>query len=333
MAMPIETVHRQTCALKTCSNIIPCHAADPGNRENKWIDRNGQPRSCLSVIKPLEDYDNFEVGDVQPGSYLIEVDGDRYLIGRQAQSMGGSPVFNGNKCEKAELLILTGIEPNSGSDYADIQKLNICLPDSRNRENVNHLLALVGERTFKRNGRVIRYCIQKVNAVDETRGAFLMAHKEGIFKYPSGVNGVMTLGGHDGTAYLYQPSSSRPDYSSKVQMPGTIYIAEMITSALSTQFHFSPKPEIIMDAIASSNYTYVQDGREIDFTKHLVRAKQSYENEIKGRLKTKWANHRGTLGQILIVGGTAHLMRSLTQNPFYLIPCDPQFYDVKGLVS
>jgi hypothetical protein len=155
-------------------DIIPCHAVDPGNRENKWVDhRTGKTKSCLSVIKPIEEYDNFNVGDVQPGSYLIEVDGDRYLIGRQAQSMGGSPVFNGNKCEKAELLILTGIEPNLGSDFADIQKLNICLPDSHNKQNVDYLMALAGDRVFKRNGKLIYYRIQKVNAIDETRDQWL----------------------------------------------------------------------------------------------------------------------------------------------------------------
>lgn len=312
-------------------DIIKCHVADPGNRYDKWIDRNGQTLACLSVIKPIEDYDNFSVEDVHKDSYLIEIDGDRYLIGRQAQLMGGSPVFNGNKCEKADLLILTGIDTNYGSDFADIEKLNICLPDSRNETNLKYLQALAVERTFKRNGRVIRYRIRKVNAVDETRGAYIQAHKERIFKYPGRVNGVVTLGGHDGIAYLYQPGSSKPDYGSKVQMPGTIFIAEKITSALSAQAHFSPKPEVIMDAIAENNYTYIHNGQEIDFKKHFMRARAAYQEEIKGRLKTKWANYRGNLGQILVIGGTAHLMQDMCANPLYVIPLDPQFYDLKGL--
>jgi hypothetical protein len=54
---------------------------------------------------------------------LIEVDGKRYVIGKQAQALGGDPTFQKNKCELAEILALVAIEPNPGLDRVHISRL------------------------------------------------------------------------------------------------------------------------------------------------------------------------------------------------------------------
>ncbi len=62
-----------------------------------------------------------------PQTVLIEVDGKRYIIGKQAQELDGEPIFQRNKCELAQIIALVAIEHNTDLFYVKIVLLGMCV--------------------------------------------------------------------------------------------------------------------------------------------------------------------------------------------------------------
>src|SRR4028118_49261 len=104
----MQTEYRQTTAGSIQphrATVRPVLAVDPGNRFTKWVDCQ-TVRSIPSYVKELADW---EEGGADGQSYEIEFSGRRYLVGRLAQLMGGSPAFASGKAALAHLLTLAGL--------------------------------------------------------------------------------------------------------------------------------------------------------------------------------------------------------------------------------
>jgi hypothetical protein len=143
-------------------------AIDPGNRFTKWLD--GQTvRSIPSYVKLLE---NWEEAGTDHQSYEIEFADKRYLVGRLAQLMGGSPAFESGKADLAHLLVLPALTSDSPQR---IEKLLIPAPDSRNLVTIAKLKELETTLEFSCNGHDCLSTIRKIVPVDECRGAYDLA--------------------------------------------------------------------------------------------------------------------------------------------------------------
>ena len=171
--------------------VRPVLAVDPGNRFTKWIDCQ-TVRSIPSYVKELADW---EEGGNDAHSYEIEFLGKRYLVGRLAQLMGGSPAFESGKADLAHLLILPALTSDSPQR---IERLVIPTPDSRNQQTIAKLKELETTIEFSVNGHDCLTTIRSVSAVDECRGAYDLALGRQMWRYPNNPNGVLDIGG--GTA-------------------------------------------------------------------------------------------------------------------------------------
>jgi hypothetical protein len=154
-----------------------------GNRFIKWVDPFNEIRVIPSCIKEVSETQWKRIKP-DPQTILIEAEGKRYIIGKQAQELDGEPVFQRNKCELAEIIALVAIEPNPGFDYVHIAKFAIALPSDTNESDVQALRKLENyptAREFKRNGRHICYTIAHIEPLNETEPAFLYAQQQGMF--------------------------------------------------------------------------------------------------------------------------------------------------------
>lgn len=84
-------------------------------------------------VKELADW---EEGASDANSYEIGFDGKRYLVGRLAQLMGGTPAFESGKADLAHLLVLPALASDS---QERIERLVIPTPDSRNLQTIAKL--------------------------------------------------------------------------------------------------------------------------------------------------------------------------------------------------
>jgi hypothetical protein len=232
---------------------------DGGNRFIKWVDTSNQVRMIPSCIKEVS---ATQWKRVKPDAQTItiEVDGKRYLIGKQAQELCGEPVFNRNKCELAEIIALVAIEPNPGADYVHIANFAIALPSDTNESDIEALKKLENypnAREFKRNGQHVCYTIAHVQPVNETEPAFLFAFQKGLFAFKENPNAVWDIGGGTSIARIYLPSGLMIQ-DAEIILPGTKELAQQIASEMQAVFKLSYSPALpdIMDAIARGDYLY-----------------------------------------------------------------------------
>lgn len=280
---------------------------DGGNRFLKWIDPKGKARIIPSCIKELEDWE-----DAQPDdrSVLIEIEGERYVIGQVAQDLGGQPVFEQDKCELAWLLALAAIEPNPGCSTVLIEQMLVALPDSRKKDAVAHIREIEGTRDFYRNGIGIVATVREVVPVDETEPAYRYAVARQMFKHPKRINGILDLGGGTGIGRLYSPNGTMIR-SADMILPGTFQLASKIAVALTPQLGYSPNLRSIMDGIADDTFELGTTGT--NYHQIFLKCRDSWIGDIRARLKTAWVQQLNDLAEVLIIGGSAGLAQPLSE--------------------
>jgi hypothetical protein len=303
----------------------PQLAVDPGNRFTKWIDCQ-TVRSIPSYVKELADW---EEGGSDAHSYEIEFFGRRYLVGRLAQLMGGSPAFESGKADLAHLLILPALASDSPQR---IERLVIPTPDSRNQATIAKLKELETTIEFSVNGHECLSTIRSVVAVDECRGAYDLALGRGMWRYPNNPNGVLDIGGGTAIARLFAPSGALLR-DADIVLPGTSHLAQRLAAAILPKVGNTADAGMIMDSIATGDYRY--GNTEIDFSRELVAVRDGWVSDIRAKLKANWAPYLPPLGELLIIGGSANLLEpmcSVSKGRFKVAP-KPQFFNLYGLTK
>jgi hypothetical protein len=298
-------------------------AVDPGNRFTKWID-GSVIQSIPSYVKVLEDW---EESGSDSHSYEIEFSGKRYLVGRLAQLMGGRPAFEDGKAELAHLLILPALASDSPQR---IERLVIPTPDSRNQAAIAKLKELEATIEFSINGHDCLTTIRSVSAVDECRGAYDLALGRSMWRYPNNPNGVLDIGGGTAIARLFAPGGALLR-DADIVLPGTAYLAQRLAAAILPKVGNTADAGMIMDAIASGNYRY--GSTDIDFTREFVAVRDAWVSDIKAKLKANWAKYLPSLGELLIIGGSASLLEPMcaaSKGRFKIAP-KPQYFNLFGL--
>jgi len=315
-----------------CGGIQPHRAAmrtqlvvDPGNRFTKWVDCQ-TVRSIPSYVKELSDW---EEGGSDDQSYEIEFSGRRYLVGRLAQLMGGSPAFESGKADLAHLLILPALASDSPQR---IERLVIPTPDSRNLQTIAKLKELETTIEFSVNGRECLTTIRSVSAVDECRGAFDLALGRGMWRYPQNPNGILDIGGGTAIARLFAPGGALLR-DADIVLPGTSHLAQRLAAAILPKVGNTADAGMLMDAIASGDERY--GNTEIDFSREFVAVRDAWTADIRAKLKANWAKYLPSLGELIVIGGSASLLQPMceaSKGRFKVAP-KPQFFNLYGLTK
>jgi hypothetical protein len=313
------------------SEVRPCVAFDGGNRFIKWVDPENEVRMIPSCVKEVTETQWRRIKP-DPQTVLIEVDGKRYVIGRQAQELDGEPIFQRNKCELAEIIALVAIEPNIGFDYVHVAKLAIALPSDTNESDVNALRKLVNyplTKEFRRNGKDISYTIAHVEPLNETEPAFLYAKAQGMFAFPNNPNAIWDIGGGTSIARIYLPSGTMVQ-DAEVILPGTKELAQQIASEVQAVFglNYSPALADIMDAIAREDYLYGTN--RLNFSDIYLDVCAKWVESARAEIRSKWAKYLPNLGEVVVVGGSAKLAAPICEasgDRFWIAP-EPQLFNI-----
>jgi len=287
-----------------------------------------------SVIKKLELWEEAEFDEESVFVEVRDSDGnttERFVIGAEAQSQKGTPAFEVNKVELAKHFIYATLEPSAAQSTVVIECLRIALPDARNLENVALLKELEGVYEFIRNGKHIVASVRNVEPVDETRPAYRYAKENGLFQSPKSLNGILDLGGGTGIGRLYSPSGSL-NRQADVIVPGTYALAEKIDAALLPTTGFSQDLGLIMDAIENGTFTIGTSG--IAFADLFEKCRNTWLEDIRGKLRTKWGQYFSEIGEVLIIGGSAPLAAPIQEstNGRFKVAANPQTMSIKGMI-
>ena len=303
--------------------VRPVLAVDPGNRFTKWIDCQ-TVRSIPSYVKELADW---EEGGSDGQSYEIGFASRRYLVGRLAQLMGGSPAFESGKADLAHLLILPALASDSPQR---IERLVIPTPDSRNKQTIAKLKELETTIEFSVNGHECLSTIRSVVAVDECRGAYELALGRGMWRYPQNPNGIIDVGGGTAIARLFAPGGALVR-DADIVLPGTSHLAQRLAAAILPKVGNTADAGMLMDAIASNDFRY--GSTDIDFSREFVSVRDAWTADVRAKLKANWAKYLPSLGELLIIGGSANLLQPMcevSKGRFKVAP-KPQFFNLYGL--
>jgi hypothetical protein len=298
-------------------------AVDPGNRFTKWID-GSTVRSIPSYVKALEDWEE-SGNDAQ--SYQVEFDGRRYLVGRLAQLMGGFPAFESGKADLAHLLILPALASDSPQR---IERLVIPTPDSRNLATIAKLKELETTIEFSINGHDCLTTVRSVAAVDECRGAYDLALGRQMWRYPNNPNGILDIGGGTAIARLFAPGGALLR-DADIVLPGTSHLAQRLAAAILPKVGSTADAGSLMDSIATGDYRY--GNTDIDFSREFASVRDSWVNDIRSKLKANWAKYLPSLGELVVIGGSASLLQPMceaSKGRFKVAP-RPQFFNLYGL--
>ncbi len=311
--------------------VRPFVAFDGGNRFIKWVNPDNQVQMIPSCVKEVS-LTQWQRVKPDPQTVLIEAEGKRYVIGKQAQELDGEPVFQRNKCELVQILALVAIEPNPGVDYVHIKNFAVALPSDTNQADVESLRKLENypnAREFKRNGKYTCYTIAHVSPLNETEPAFLYAKQQGMFSFPDNPNAVWDIGGGTSIARVYLPSGTMVQ-DAEIILPGTKELAQQVGAEMQATFGlgYSPALADIMDAIARTDCLY--GTAKLDFSAIYQEACEKWVESARAEIRSKWAKYLPNLGEVLIVGGSAELAAPICQasgDRFWMAP-NPQLFNI-----
>jgi hypothetical protein len=319
---------------------------DAGNRFIKWLDPQGRVRCIPSYVLATENWQEVTWDDE---SVVVEVDGKKYVIGKIAKELGGKAIFSESKTDWAWLLGYVALEPNLGENTLTVEELVYFLPDTRHQqsvEGVKKIETFASAKEFRRNGVDIVATVRRVIPTDETRGAYCYAIRNGLFNYPQLTNGVVNIGGGDISCHVYLPNLKNPeraiidrDQDLNLKGKGTAYLAEKIAAAVAPMIGERPSADWIMDGIADGSFTIAQTGTY--FKPQFDAAQDVYCSELRGRIKTEWSRALATMGEVLVVGGSATLVKPIVDlfQGRWRIPAKEnmdsfsQFIDIYGMAE
>jgi hypothetical protein len=312
----------------------PTAALDAGNRTTQWIDPKGNVRTIPSFVKLLEPWEDAEPCENSVLIELFDKHGHseiRFILGAEAQALGGKPAFEFDKIELAKYLMFATLEPNIGQATLIIECLRVALPDSRHKQNVKQLGELANTYEFTRNGERVYSTVRNVLPVDETKPAYRYARANNLFKSPKSINGVLDLGGGTAIARLYSPSGSVMR-ELDLNVPGTYDLARRINAALMPSTGQTQDLSLIMDGVKNGTFAIANSG--ISFAHLFEKCRDAWLEEIRAKLRVTWGHKFSEIGEVLIVGGSAPLaapIEEATKGRFRVAP-NSQEISIRGMV-
>ncbi|MEG4263979.1 hypothetical protein [Microcoleus sp. POL1_C1] len=227
----------------------------------------------------------------------------------------------------AHLLILPALASDSPQR---IERLIIPTPDSRNQVTISKLKELEGTIEFTCNGHDCLTTVRRIIPTDECRGAYDLALGRQMWRYPQNPNGILDIGGGTAIARLFAPGGALLR-DADIVLPGMSYVAQRIAAAILPRLGSTADAGLIMDAVAAGHCKY--GSTDIDFSQEFVAVRDAWILDIRTKLKSNWAKYLPSLGELVIIGGSASLLQPMceaSKGRFKIAP-KPQFFNLYGL--
>jgi len=293
------------------TNYLKSVSLDAGNGFLKLV-RNNQTQKIRSCIFELPSYQD-EPENLGTNSIYLEYGDRRLLVGELALGMGGIPTYQVQKATITEMLLMAAIAPVQGSNLpVEINNLRLCLPDKREKQNAELLNALVGTRSYTRNGLPLTLIINSVTLVEEGTAAFKYAKTQSLFQYPDKLNAIADFGTGDTSLKLFAPNGDNLR-NAQIRLDGVFGLAKAIASYLLPKLGKSPDLILIMNGIASQNFKY--GATDFTFKTEFDICHKAWLESLKSKIKESWGQYFPQLGEILLVGGSAPLATGLSSSP------------------
>ena len=324
-----QPVHKSYTAC-TEIGLLP---RDFGNRYLKGLKNDGSPFSIPSFVMEYEPGFHGHV-DTDDKTVIIGHKDKFFLIGEQAQDMGGKATFKADKLKLAKLFLYATCPEISP---LKIKTLRISLPEVRDESAREVQANLSGLHLFIKNGHEICLEVEKVEVFGECDGCYRFGIEKGLFQAPSRFNGIIDAGGGHLQAKIYNHKGKvLPD--SVIRLPGTFELATKISDRISLNKDFTVDPSDILDGIEKGTFRYGY-ASDTDFRPYFNKCVREWVENLRAELKINWHSYMPKLAEVLIVGGSAPLLmplQEITKNRFKIVTAPgyenlPQFCNVLGL--
>lgn len=312
-------------------------AVDVGNRLLKYCTDTKIIKTLPSWHKDLEAWHQPQADEHSAViTYLrgdnSALEGKSWAVGMVAQDLGGTPTFEAEKAFLAPKLFLAMMDSGLGGNHLHLRRLVCSLPNDLQTNKVEALSeGLQGTHQIIRNGNPMSVEIDKVEVQPETLGAFRWSVANQLFNYAR-VNGILDLGGKTGIGQLYSKNGTLIR-ESRVIVEGTYRLAQLVARhpQLMSQ-DFTPSLSSIMDSIADGSLSYGTTG--ISFAEEFPSYIDQWISQIRNKLKIAWSPWLAELGEVVIVGGSAHLTTNLVEQTEgrFKIAEQPQICGVRGML-
>jgi Actin like proteins N terminal domain len=282
--------------------LLDFYPTDIGNRFGKTIDLSGAVIKRPSHLLFLDEESGLKGTEESPLVTIIEgAKKISYIIGEKAQRQGGlSNLHEHDKMTQYKYFLLASLPAHP---FLEINELLIAVPDCRFHEHQSLIQELVGTHQYLRNSKQQVVKIRSVRLIDEVRGAYAYAVKQGLFGLPNELNAVWSCGGGDFCASLLLDGEIQ-DGSKLVIKKGTVELANAIASKKKSQLTNNLDPIEIMDAIQERSHVTYRGG---DFSDVFQSCLDLWIKQITGEIGIAWKSQLPNVRQTLIVGGSAPL--------------------------
>ena len=300
---------------------------DLGNRFNALTDgtKTVSYPSYSDRLSSRQDL-NYDAADFVGGlSFRVDIGAQSFKVGKIAGALAARPTFAGAKWEKTREFLFAGLAALGIETNAVIEELRCSVPDDQDLSQVTPSQTLAGQtHQFKVNGVEYTVRINRVRIVAEGKTAWLRGVKEGLFKYPQYLNGVLDLGGGTAIARLITPDGTIARDYEKVLQGGTSQLASQIAG----EVQLLGAEALIMDAIANGSFAV----HAVDFRAAYDALLPRWVAGIRGELNTAWRSIESEYAQILVVGGSTPIFAPfVADHRRYVIAPNPQFFALEGM--
>jgi hypothetical protein len=151
-----------------------------------------------------------------------------------------------------------------------------------------------------------------------------------MWRYPQNPNGIIDVGGGTAITRLFALGGALLR-DADIVLPGTSHLAQRLAAAILPKVGNTADAGMLMDAIASNDFRY--GFTDIDFSREFVSVRDAWTADIRAKLKANWAKYLPSLGELLIIGGSANLLQPMcevSKGRFKVAP-KPQFFNLYGL--
>lgn len=310
--------------------LCPIVAFDGGNRSLQWVDPVGRVCQIPSFIKTIDP----AWEDVQPSerSIVIEFEGETFVLGQAAKDLSGIPVFADDKVQLARKLVLAALQPNPGETALRVERLVVALPNARNSSDTSLLKQIEGTYEFTRNGQQLIATVRTVQPIDETLAAYRFAVRQGLFLSKQNLNGVMDLGGGTSILRLYGTDGNLMR-EADVILPGTADLARKVAAKITRELSGSPDLTLVMDGVERGDFQLGTTG--FCFEQAFEKSRDEWIEEMRAAIRTRWSKWLPSLGEVLIIGGSAPLAApfAIASKGRFKIAPNPQTISIVGMLG
>ena len=270
---------------------------------------------------------NPQIVPTTEGSYLVEYEGDRYIVGDNAESMSYE---TSKKLLIHKICLLTAIA--NIVDCADEVILAVGCPLSEffnetSRKEYAKYIAPIGEHKIKVDGSVKYFKIKKVDVYPESIGIAYL----NIPRFKDDAIGVIDIGGLNVNGCVYNKLAPVASTIFTANL-GSNVLTVNVQNALKTEFGVNPK-DYEMESILRKGFikTAPEESREV-----IARVKREHiENILAECKKQQW--ELATL-DIAFTGGTSLYLKNEIMSIFPYINTDnfsedAPFLNVKGFLK